>query len=658
MLNVCCVAVNLESYMDGQAVHAVEVLYSMVRRNLQGDMRGRFTVFTDRPSAFENMAGVQTKLVPPGVTGWWAKLFCFSPDAFPAGERVLYFDLDTVITGPLDEIAAYDGDFAILRDVYRPKGLQSSVMAWQAGAMNYMWTDYVKNGYPQLTGGDQEWIENVGYVKPIPAGRPTFWSILQDIFPGLFRSYKLDCTDFVPKGTSVVFFHGLPRPHQVTTGWVPDVWRITDEKLFFSLNVKEEQVRANIKHALTKPNWITKRDGLQTPALIVGGGPSLAGELWRIRGHQLSGGVVFATNNTARYLQENGITADCHVMHDARAANLAFVASTGICYYASQCHPSVLDAAGERLVCWHPYTETCLDVIQDDPKGPTMVAGGSTVGLNAIALAYILGHRQFMLFGFDSSYEHGAHHAYAQTLNDGELLLKYEVGEQVFECAPWMIQQAEQFLALGRRLTQMGCSFEVYGHGMLPTLVCSIVPEPTAADLRAKSILERLTDRLHPIGAEIGVFAGELSQRLLRREDLSLYMVDSWATSAPDSAYAQSDDFHASLSQTQQERYYGLAKEVVGFAGPRAKIVRKPSVEAARDIPDASLDFVFIDAAHDYEGCKADIEAWAPKVKRGGLIAGHDYENVAFPKFGVKRAVDEKFPAVDLGDNYTWFVRI
>jgi predicted O-methyltransferase YrrM len=74
------------------------------------------------------------------------------------------------------------------------------------------------------------------------------------------------------------------------------------------------------------------------------------------------------------------------------------------------------------------------------------------------------------------------------------------------------------------------------------------------------------------------------------------------------------------------------------------------------------LDFVFIDADHSYEGCKADIEAWFPKVKPGGLLSGHDYDNPDFPEFGVKRAVDE-FAArhghsVELGDNLTWFIRL
>lgn len=63
---------------------------------------------------------------------------------------------------------------------------------------------------------------------------------------------------------------------------------------------------------------------------------------------------------------------------------------------------------------------------------------------------------------------------------------------------------------------------------------------------------------------------------------------------------------------------------------------------------DKSLDFVFIDAGHSYKEVKEDIEAWLPKVKYGGWLAGHDYNSVSFP--GVKKAVDLTLPnVIDMG---------
>lgn len=69
--------------------------------------------------------------------------------------------------------------------------------------------------------------------------------------------------------------------------------------------------------------------------------------------------------------------------------------------------------------------------------------------------------------------------------------------------------------------------------------------------------------------------------------------------------------------------------------------LRMPSLFAAKIYKDESLDFVFIDAAHDYNNVLADITAWFPKIKPGGIIAGHDYGNKDFPE--VAQAVNTFF---------------
>jgi len=70
------------------------------------------------------------------------------------------------------------------------------------------------------------------------------------------------------------------------------------------------------------------------------------------------------------------------------------------------------------------------------------------------------------------------------------------------------------------------------------------------------------------------------------------------------------------------------------------KPIKMDSLEAAKLYKDESLDFVFIDASHDYVSVIKDIEAWLPKVKNLGILAGDDY-NEKHP--GVIKAVDEKF---------------
>jgi predicted O-methyltransferase YrrM len=54
-------------------------------------------------------------------------------------------------------------------------------------------------------------------------------------------------------------------------------------------------------------------------------------------------------------------------------------------------------------------------------------------------------------------------------------------------------------------------------------------------------------------------------------------------------------------------------------------VLRNSTVEAAAYFADESVDFVYVDARHDYTSVKQDLETWWPKVKRGGILAGHDY---------------------------------
>jgi predicted O-methyltransferase YrrM len=74
--------------------------------------------------------------------------------------------------------------------------------------------------------------------------------------------------------------------------------------------------------------------------------------------------------------------------------------------------------------------------------------------------------------------------------------------------------------------------------------------------------------------------------------------------------------------------------------------IRKDSSSAASDYLNATLDFVFIDADHSYEGVKKDIVAWLPKVKKGGVLAGHDYAWTP----GIRQAVDEVFGTGNYSD--------
>ena len=65
--------------------------------------------------------------------------------------------------------------------------------------------------------------------------------------------------------------------------------------------------------------------------------------------------------------------------------------------------------------------------------------------------------------------------------------------------------------------------------------------------------------------------------------------------------------------------------------------VQASSIEYADLIENNSVDFVYIDAEHDYDSVKQDLSVWFPKVKIGGFLAGHDYNKKQFP--GLVKAV-------------------
>lgn len=659
MLNF--VTINWRDY-QGRGVEYTNCLYDSVTRNLKEGMPGRFIVFTDEPYTRGYTPGIEVRALPEtDIRGWYNKNQLFMGNIVPDGDRIVYFDLDTVIVGSLDDIAAYDGDFAILRDFYRPNGLQSSVMLWEAGTCNYIWNQYAKAGCPEVFGGDQAWIEEV-VSAPV---------ILQAEFPHKFVSYKKDARFGIPVDSSVVVFHGNPRPHEAE-GWVEKVWKVggaTCAQLELVGNTAMEAIRDNIQRAEVQDGiWLETVDPHDGVALICAGGPSLKQELASVCAHVTAGADVFACNNVPRSLSAFSIEADYHVMVDARPENLEFTTAnvpTTICLYASQCDKAVHEAAGGNLVLWHAAFDGVIDIVGAD-KERLYVGGGTTCGMKAATLAWTLGYRTIHLYGFDSCYSGEDHHAYPQSLNDGEKVLDAEFNGKIYRCSPWMIQQAEDFEVFAPQLIDHGVEIHVHGTGLIPDIAAQFSKGKfrlEAADFRASAILERLEGVQSPKVAEIGVFAGDLSRRLLARSpDMNLLMIDSWAP-APKAEYAESEDFHASLSKEKQDAYFSMTVHVTDFARGRRTIMRMDSKDAANVIPDESLDLVFIDADHSYEGCRSDLRAWFSKVRPGGIVSGHDYGNDDW-KFGpmVKRAVDEFASehglAIELGQNFTWFVQV
>lgn len=656
MLHICCIRAG-----TAFAPAYVSNLFDMVRRNLADGFEGDFTCFTDQPDALDQ--GIKVRPLPADLPGWWSKLALFRSGLFPEGERVIFFDLDTLITGRLDELAAYDGPFAILRDFFRPNGMQSSVMAWRSGEQQEIWESYTEAGWPmQDPGGDQAWIE-----RHACKGQVRF---LQTLFPGMFVSYKQ--IQGPPEKAAVVVFHGHPRPHEVVTGWVPEVWKVggmSRAELDVVCNTARENLEANVKSAIDRAlPWFDMASEHEGHACIVGGGPSLVDCMEELIWRYDNGQKVVALNGAARFLDRSGIVPSAVVIADARPENAVFLCGlpAGMtALLASHCHPSVFEAAeraGLHVIIWHPNCDGMAELLKDERARPVhLIGGGSTVGLNAMVLMFARGYRKLHLYGFDSSYRDQGHHAYPQSLNDGDRPLDALYGNKRFKTAPWMAQQVNEFVDLVPGLIANGCIITVAGDGLLPTVADDLMANmpPSPPEQRANAVLSRINGTAK--GVEVGVFAGDMSRALLRMNpDLHLTMVDSWEGDG--TAYTgDSGDWHAGLTADTQESFFLKAIERTEFARGRRSIMRSRSTDAAMSLPD-TFDFVFLDADHSYEGCKADIEAWLPKVKPGGWLGGHDYENPDFPKFGVTRAVNEFVEAsgleLELAENLCWFVKI
>jgi predicted O-methyltransferase YrrM len=131
----------------------------------------------------------------------------------------------------------------------------------------------------------------------------------------------------------------------------------------------------------------------------------------------------------------------------------------------------------------------------------------------------------------------------------------------------------------------------------------------------------------HTIMVEIGSFSG-VSSELFSLHCKEIHCVDLW------DAYWEIED-----KQKTEFAEYTFNKLLVNYNN--IKKIKDSSTNAANMFQDKSLDFVYIDAAHDYENVKKDILAWLPKVKDGGYIAGHDYRYDR--NIGVYEAVNDIF---------------
>lgn len=150
---------------------------------------------------------------------WWAKLELFRPGVITG--PTLYLDLDTICVGDMDDLSDLDQDFAMLHNFHDPSVVGSGVM-WFRKPPHEVYTKFAQKPW--------EWME---YYQQYRTGNhigdqafiaDTLRKNVSFIENTRIKSYKKHCREALPDDTSIVCFHGLPRPEHVKTDWMERCW--------------------------------------------------------------------------------------------------------------------------------------------------------------------------------------------------------------------------------------------------------------------------------------------------------------------------------------------------------------------------------------------------------------------------------------------------
>jgi len=159
--------------------------------------------------------------------------------------------------------------------------------------------------------------------------------------------------------------------------------------------------------------------------------------------------------------------------------------------------------------------------------------------------------------------------------------------------------------------------------------------------MRGRSIwlAKEIVKNNYTIGAEIGAAIGLTTGYVLQYcpKLKKLYVADDWRP-VPGSGIFD--------STVMEEDFRGVVRNY----SSKVIILKGVSWEVARRVEDETLDFIFVDASHDYISVANDLGAWIPKVKKGGLLSGHDVH-----WGGVKQALQDIIPDYqETGIDNTW----
>ena len=185
----------------------VNRLAAMARRNTSRPLR--VICFTDDATGLTG--DVEARPLPAdALAGWWNKVALFRETLPGVSGRVLYLDLDVVITGSLDPLLDHPGDLVVMDNDYVP-GFNSSVMLFEVGARAEIWNAFSPAAAARID-GDQDWV---ALTAPDAELWPNGWCV----------PYRLRAAIAPPAETKVVVFSGRPNPDEYPATWIRALWR-------------------------------------------------------------------------------------------------------------------------------------------------------------------------------------------------------------------------------------------------------------------------------------------------------------------------------------------------------------------------------------------------------------------------------------------------
>lgn len=231
-----------------------------------------------------------------------------------------------------------------------------------------------------------------------------------------------------------------------------------------------ESNSANIRSALGRglPAFSPALCAHDGTFVVAASGPSLPGHVEDIRAEARSGRPICAVNGAYDFLVEAGITPNLFLTVDPRPMpqNVKSPQADTVFLLASRAAPELFDRLKDhKVMLWHSFG--LLDEAQAY-KGHPSIGGGSTSGLRAITMGYMMGYRQFVLYGMDSC------------LADDRITKRFTgekagavvdviVGGRTFWCNGAMAQQANEFQELFK--TFPGINIEAKGDGLIAAIL-------------------------------------------------------------------------------------------------------------------------------------------------------------------------------------------